>query len=265
METMWKEVTGRSAVRIVLIIVLVILALFLFVEMLSVVQQMRNYTNPDANSITVTGEGTATAIPDTATISFTASATGADVATAQSDITTVVNNALASVQSAGISSDDVTTTDYSVSPHYTQPVCMPGGICTSSVTTSGYDVSETVSVKIHDTSKVSTVLSGLAAAKVTNISGPNFIVDDPQTTIAKARAQAIQKAQADAQTLAAQLGVHLGKIMSYSDNSNGGSGPEPMMAKATSAMMGASDAGVPSVPVGNNTYTEDISITYEIH
>ena len=255
---------GSRSIRYAATAALSLLAIFLLVETIATLQGINNYTNPSPNTITVTGEGTATAIPDTATISFGATATAADVATAQTEVAKTITDALASVKASGVSSDDITTTSFDVSPHYTSPACPPGAFCPATNSTiSGYDVSENVDVKIHDTTKVSEILDGLAKANVTNVSGPDFVVDDPQTVEAQARGIAIQKAQQDAQTLAAQLNVRLGAIVSYTDDSNGG-GPEPMMA-AASGGIAASDASAPPIPTGNNMYTKDISITYEIH
>jgi uncharacterized protein len=276
MEPLWKDLSSAAAVRIAVIGVLAILALFLFVETMSVLQSTGSNANPSPNTITVTGEGMATAIPDTATISFGAQSTAADVATAQANVTKTINGALASVKAAGVTSDDITTTSFNVSPHYTTPICpptpqvaLPSGVVSSAIvcngdsTVSGYDVSENVSVKVTDTSKVATILDGLAKANVTNVSGPDFVVGDPDAVIAQARGEAIQKAQASAQKLASQLGVRLGNIQSYSDNSNGDDTIRPEAFNAAGAM--AAVAPMPSVPVGQNTYTEDVSITYEIH
>ena len=256
-------VRASRSVRYAATAALALLALFLLVETFAALQGISGYTTPSPNTITVSGEGTATAIPDTATISFGATATAADVGTAQTKITATINAALASVKAAGISDKDVTTDSFNVSPHYTTPVCPPGIMCPNTNSTiSGYDVSENVTVKIHDTAKVSAVLDGLAKANVSNVSGPNFVVDNTQAVMAQARAQAIQKAQTDAMSLAASLHVRLGKIVSYSD-SDTGSGPQPMY-KAT-AVMSADSVAAPTVPVGQNTYTKDVSVTYEIH
>lgn len=261
MEPLWKEIGSMGAVRVAIVGVLSILALFLCVETISVVQNFGTSANPPTNTITVTGQGTATAIPDIANISFGASATAADVATAQTKINDVVKNALAGVKAAGVADADITTTSFNVSPHYVSKVCPPGVMCPNmDSTVSGYDVSENISVKIRDTSKVSAILADLAKANVSNVSGPDFTVDDTQVVQGQARAQAIQKAQADAQKLASQLGVHLGKIVSFSDNAGGG---YPMY-KAATSMGVTAEAVAPSVPVGQNTYTDNVSITYEI-
>ena len=256
-------VRASRSVRYTATAALGLLALFLLVESISALQTVKGYSAPyPGNTITVSGEGTANAIPDTATVSFSVNATANSVTDAQSQVTKVVNAALASVKAAGVTDKDVTTDSFNVSPHYTSSVCPPGIMCpnTDSKIT-GYDVSENITLKIHDTSKVSVVLDGLAKAAVSNVSGPNFVVGDTQAVMAQARAQAIQKAQVDAQKLAAQLGLHLGKVVSYSD-SDAGSNPQPMYKAET---MSADAVAAPTVPVGQNTYTKDVSITYEVH
>lgn len=264
---------GDPLIKAAVVGVLAILSLFLLSQTINTVQNFGVSTGAPTNTITVTGEGTATAIPDTATISFGATATGADVATAEKNVTDTINSALASVKAAGVPADDITTTSFNVSPHYTNTACpeapvASGGavetigiICPPNSTQSGYDVSEEIQVKITDTTKVATILQGLSAANVSDVSGPNYVVGDPSAVEAQARGQAIQKAQADAQVLAGQLGVSLGKVVSFTDNS-GSSGPEPMFATNAAA---SSAAVAPSVPTGSNTYTDDVSITYEIH
>lgn len=260
-ETREMLLNASRPVRYAAAVALSVLAIFLLV---AAIDGLHNWGHPDTaptNTITVTGEGTATAIPDTATVSFTASATAADVATAEKNMNTIANNALASVKSAGVSSDDITTTSYNVSPHYVNPVCGPGILCPRPTSqTSGYDVSESIQVKIHDTTKVPAVLDGLAKANVQNVSGPDFVVADQQSVMQQARAAAIKKAEADAKILASQLGVHLGRVVSFSDNS--GSVPQPFLKAAGATADSASTA--PTIPTGQNEYNDTVSITYEI-
>ncbi len=262
MDPLIHEISSAGAVRIAVIGVLSILALFLFAQTISTVQNFGISAAGTTNTITVTGSGTATAVPDTASISFGATATAADVATAQAKVNATIASALAMVKAAGVAPVDISTDSFNVSPHYAPQVCPPGGMCTGIVsqTTSGYDVSENVHVKVHDTKKVSMILDGLAKANVSNVSGPDFGVADTQAVQAEARGQAIMKAEQDAQKLAGQLGVRLGKIQSFQDNA-GGNFPTLMKADA---MVAPSAAGAPSVPVGQNTYTDNVTIVYQI-
>lgn len=255
---------GNSGIRVAIIGTLAILSLFLFAETVSVVQDFGHSANPATNTITVDGVGMASAVPDTATISFGASETSVQVMDGETKVTAKINAALAALKKEGIADKDIQTDSFNVSPHYAPPVCPPGVMCTNSANApSGNDISQNVTVKVRDISKVSAVLASLTGANMTNISGPNLTVDDPDKVKNDARAQAIQKARAQAQVLAGQLGVHLGQVVNFSENGNQ---PYPMyggMAVAGKAM--ATDSVVaPSVPTGENEYTSNVSITYEI-
>ncbi len=262
MNEFWNETTSAASVRIAVVGVLAILALFLLVETLNAAE---NYGRPDhapTNTITVTGHGTATAVPDTATVSFGATETSAQVADAQAKVTAKIDAALASVKQQGVDAKDITTTSYNINPHYVYTTCAPGMACPSNATVSGYDVSEMISVKVRDTTKVAAILQGLGQANVTNISGPDFTVDDPASVEAEARGKAIDQARAQAQVLSKQLGARLGQVVSFSENGNT---PRPMYAMDASLKAeGATMAAAPSVPVGQNEYASDVSITYEI-
>jgi uncharacterized protein len=265
MDSFFKDVINDVGIKIAVIGVLAILALFLLVQTISTAQNFGTSANPPTSTITVTGEGNATAVPDTATISFGGTVTASNVADAESQLTNTMKAALTVLKDNGVDSADINTSSYNVSPHYVPPSCPPGIACAvlapGTSGTSGYDVSETITVKIHDTSKVSAILGGLAKANVTQVTGPDYVVGDPSAVQSQARGKAIQDAQKQAATLASQLGVHLGKVVSFSDNSGGG--PRPMMAAEGSVVSSA--AVNPAVPVGNNEYTDDVSITYAIN
>lgn len=260
-----SDFTNNQAVRIAVVGVLAILALFLLVLTVGAAQNLGRPSTPPTNVITVTGTGKATAVPNIADITFTVTETASTVAAAQSAATTKNDAALAAVAKLGVADKDVKTVSYNVSPHYVYPTpCTGGMMCPQYVDgspkVSGYDVSETIDVKVRDTAKAGDVLQALGTLGVQNISGPNFVVDNDQKVTDDARAAAIADAKARAQTLANQLGVHLAGIVSYSENGNY---PMPMyaMGKATGVM----DAQIaPSLPTGQNETSINVSITYEI-
>jgi len=236
-----------------------LLAIFLLAETVSVVQNLGNPSKPPVDTIVVSGKGNATAAPDTATISYTIKKTAAQVATAQIAATKVENTALAFLKQQNISSKDVRTTNYSTRPHYVYKTCTYGTSCPPAKV-SGYDVFQSVSVKIRDLSKVGAVLCGLGNAGITNLSGPNFIVNDPTSAENQARSEAITNAKARAVTLAKELGVHLVRIVKYSETPNA---IRPLTYNISSAASNV-ETNTPSVPTGENKYTVDVFITYEI-
>lgn len=219
-------------------------------------------------TIQASGDGEAYAIPDIATFSFSAVESDKTVKDAQAKVDTKVNNALDVLKTAGIDEKDIQTTDYNVYPKYewNQTVCPANIPCSGGRNVlTGYEVSETITVKVRDTSKAGDLVTKIGALAVSNISGLNFTVDDKDKFVAQAREQAIAKAKANAQKLADDLGVSLGKLLYFNENGNY---PVPYAAEG---MGGGADMKAQSVaptvaalPQGQTKITSNVSITYEI-
>jgi uncharacterized protein YggE len=247
-----------------------VLALFLLV---GTVSELKSYhyigsgINP-TNTISVSGHGEVFAVPDTATFNFTVNETATDVATAQSKATTNANAIIAYLKGQGIAETDIQTTDYSVNPQYSyqQSACPnSGGVAIycppGKQTITGYEVSQTVSVKVHDTSKAGGLLSGVGSKGASNISGLSLTVSNQDVLTIQARDKAIQDAKAKADALAKSLGVSIVRIVGFSE---GGNGPV-YYAKSSGAMaMDVAAAPAPAIPTGQNKITDDVTITYEI-
>lgn len=252
---------------------LTVLALFLVVKTADALDQFGVRAGQPVNTITVSGEGKSSAAPDIALITFTVQQTAATVAAAQTSATKQTNDALAALKAEGIADADVKTLGYNVNPQYAQNNttngCPPGVMCPvlvpngNSNTITGYQVSQTVQVKVRDTSKAGDVLQKLGTLGVQNISGPDFMVDDDTKVTDAARANAIADARTKAQTLASQLHVRLGSVVSFSDNGAGYPGPVySALAKGGATM---DMAPTPSLPTGTNETDVTVSVTYEIH
>lgn len=128
----------------------------------------------------------------------------------------------------------------------------------------GYETNQSIEVKIKDISK-NPELAGILVTAVGKVgvetSGLTNYVDDMDNLKQLARELAIQKAKAQVKDLEIALGVKLGKITSFSENVGGGYPYSMMMSAKT---VGASDSAVANLPVGENTVTSDVSITYSI-
>lgn len=263
-----NELMGNKMIRYAVLSVLVLLSLFLLTKTWD--QAFGKGQFEPINAITVEGSGEVSLVPDIAQISFTITESATTVAAAQESATKKTDAAIEALKKLDIADKDVKTVSYNVSPKYdySQP-CSPGVICTTVVSGTpriiGYDVSQSIEVKVRDTAKAGDVLVSLGTLGVQNVSGPNFMVDDEDAAKAEAREKAIEEARAKAKVLAKQLGVRLGKVMSYSEGSNGY--PQPMMYTANMKAGGAMDARVesaPSLPTGENKTTVTVSVTYEI-
>lgn len=259
---------GNKAIRIAAIAVLATLALFLVVKTWDAAFE-RNQYEP-TNAITVEGTGDVSLVPDIAEIVFTVTESATTVKAAQDASTKKTDAAIEALKGLGVAEKDVKTTNYSVSPKYEYAApCGVGMACATVVSGTpkivGYDVSQTITVKVRDTAKAGDTLAALGGLGVQNIQGPNFMVDDEDAAKAEARGKAIEEARAKAKVLAKQLGVSLGKVVSYSEGSSGY--PQPMMYTASMKAGGVMDArveSVPSLPTGENKTSITVSVTYEI-
>lgn len=258
-----RELIGTGATRVAVVGTLAILSLFLLAETVSVAQNLGRPSVPATDTVTVTGSGQATMAPDVARITFTVENTAKAVADAQAATTKQANGALEYVASQGVADKDIQTISYDITPQYSYPPCT-ATYCPPdrTPTVTGYQVSETIQVTMHDLSAVGTMLAGLGTLGVQNVSGPAFGLEDPTAGYDAARADAIAKAQAQAALLAKQLGVSLGKIVNFSESS--GNYPVPMFAYGLGGAETSAKAPTPNVPTGENTYTASVSITYEI-
>ncbi|MDB5190417.1 MAG: hypothetical protein JWN49_743 [Parcubacteria group bacterium] len=261
-ETRETIVNASRPVRWAAAAALTMLALFLLVKTGDAMARYGKGDNPQLNTITVTGTGDSAVVPDIATISFSVQETAADVKTAQDAATKKTNDALAAIKALGVDDKDVKTASYSVNPQYaTVQPCYPGVMCPQSGgKITGYQVSQSVDVKVRDTSKAGDVLAKLGGLGVQNISGPNFTTDDDSGVLNAARANAIADARAKAKELAKELGVSLGDVVSYSDSGN----VMPYYAKGGMAMDSVAPASAPTLPTGQDQRTVNVQVTYEI-
>ena len=258
----WYGPLYNDGIKICVIGVLAILALYLGVETIRVAGDLGRPGMPATDTITVQGQGQATMAPDVAHVTFSVENTAKTVAEAQSRTTTQANGAIAYVQEQGIEEKDIKTLSYQIMPQYSYRQCPEGAICPSAGTITGYQVLQSVQVTVRDLDKVSDLLAGLGTRQVQNISGPDFALEDPTAGYDAARADAIDKAKTQAKRLAKQLGVSLGKIVNFSESSGGY--PYPMYGLGMGGDIAVSKAEAPNIPVGENTYNASISITYEI-
>lgn len=235
-----------------------------------------SYIGEDPNTVStinVDGTGDVLAVPDVATFSFSVTETAKTVADAQKLATDKTNAALAALKKQGIADKDISTQSYTINPHYEYQnalcpkpadsgtvVYCPNG---KSVLT-GYDVSETIQVKVRDLGKAGSIFTSIGSLEVQNVNGLDFSVDDPTAVQASARNKAIANAKAKADVLARQLGVSLVRVISFSEN-NGGY-PRPIMYAAKAMGMGAADSAAPApqISTGEQKVTSNVNITYEI-
>lgn len=243
------------------IIVSILLSVFLLSK---IVTEVISWTEPNTfatNTITVLGEGEETAVPDVATFSFTVMETGATPEAAQNLATAKSNEAITLLRNNGIDEKDIKTTSYNSYPQYEERPCTAFDCPPRSNEISGYQVSQSVSVKVRNSDDAGRILAELGRVGVSNISGISFSIDDDEKYYEIAREKAIQEAKEEAKKLAKNLEVKLGKIISFSDNHS-----QPYYGGAFDSVrtLEAVSKSTPELPTGENMFKANVSITYEI-
>lgn len=259
--TQWMRLAGAAALGM--------LALFLLVGTLFALKSYRYIGSGVAasNTITVSGEGEVFAVPDTATFSVTVQEKNKEVKVAQEAATKKTNDIIAYLEDQGIDEKDIQTTDYSVYPQYDyiQGACRDGICPPGRQVLNGFEVSQTLTIKVRDTEQAGDLLSGVGSRGASSVSGLSFTIDDQDALENEAREKAISQAEEKAEALADSLGVDIVRIVGF--NESGSYPPMPYAARGGVALDMAESTKLqssPELPVGQNKIISSVSVTYEI-
>jgi uncharacterized protein YggE len=149
---------------------------------------------------------------------------------------------------------------------YPQTVCSYYPCPVSTPVIRGYRVSRSFSVKIRNVDDVSSVSEGLGLLALSNMSGPNFVVDNDESVKSEARTMAIKNAKEKAKQISKDLDIKLKRIVSFYEEEPSG-GFMPYMSKAMDVSVASGEefsSGTPILPTGENKYTSKITVVYEV-
>jgi len=198
-------------------------------------------TTPAAKTITVTGDGSITTVPDRATFSFTIE-TRAKTATAalnqnSSDATAVI----AALKAAGVSSANLQTSQVSLMPQSSQ----------DGTTILGYIASNSVTVKTP-LANAGKVVDAAVGAGANGVSGPSLDVSDQDALYRDALHKAVDDAKLKAQSLADAAGLSLGGALTITEG--GSASPLPVADKMSAV-------GAP-IEAGTQQIQASVTVTY---
>ena len=221
--------------------------------------------------ISVTGEGKIAVRPDMATFTAGVVTNAVKVKDAQLENTRRSNAVIGFLKQKGLEEKDIKTVGYSIYPQYSYPDPCPLGLpgyesyrCPTDKTPKikSYEVRHTLEIKVRDLDKTDELLDGLVTSGANEVGSVNFSVEDEEKIKVEARKKAITNAEEKAKVLAKDLGVRLGKIVSFSESGGG----YPIYARALEAFdKGGGVASVPSPQVepGEQEVSSNVTITYE--
>nr|WP_230482575.1 SIMPL domain-containing protein [Sphingomonas sp. Leaf21] len=201
----------------------------------------------------VSAEGRTTRVPDLATIRAGVVSQGATAAAALTDNAQRMARVLAAVKRAGVAERDIQTATVQLQPQYRYGDNVPPTI-------TGYQATNTLSIRFRDIARSGTVLDALVAQGANQIDGPNLSIDKPDAALDEARTDAIARARARAELYAKAAGMRVARIVSITENGQDAGGPErPMM--MVRAM--ASDAAAKtSIAPGERDVTVNVSVRF---
>ena len=205
----------------------------------------------DSTLLQVSAHAEAHRVPDVATISAGVVTQAADANAAMRANAQDMDKVMKAIRAAGIAERDIQTSGINVNPQYRYAENQPPAI-------TGYQASNTVSLKVREIQDLGRVLDALVASGANQINGPSFEVDKPDAGYDEARRAALDKAQARAEMYAKTLGMRVRRIVSIGE-STGFRPPMPMMAMAR-----AEKAADTSVSPGETTLGADLDVVFEL-
>ncbi len=242
-----------------LVIILTITAISVYRNSAS----MNNYTD----TIEVQGVASVKAVPDVAKITFGHREENKDLKVAQADLETTISEALNSLKEFGIEEKDIDQVSYNAYPQYDYKANCTGMYCVDgNRELSGYEVSQSIEVTVRNIDQAGEVLGLLGQSGVTELSGPYFEIDDPSVYQQQARNLAIEDARKEAEIIADNLDVRLGKMVDFYESSFGY--PMPYMnargGEMDFAMAESADMKAVSIPVGEDEFEMQVTLVFKI-
>jgi uncharacterized protein YggE len=203
----------------------------------------------DVRGISVTGNGRASAAPDTATLDIGVSVLGPSVTAAMSEATSAADAVLAALRAQGVA--ELQTTRFTVQPEYSHRG--------EHRHLDGYRVTNAVIATLRRLDHLGAAMDAAAAAggDHTVVSGVSFSVEDRTPLEAEARRLAWDDATTKARQLAVLGGVTLGQPTAITEEAH-----RPAPAFAARAAM-AAESTTPMEP-GEVTITVSVDVCFGI-
>jgi len=203
----------------------------------------------NGTGIRVTGQGVSTAAPDIANLSLGVEAFASTVSDARDTAALAMANVLQMLDAAGVDENDITTQYFNIRPEYTyDQIVKYGGavsgslgerkptvepepdlfrhVAESSITRTerrliGYNVTNTLTVKVRDLDKIGEIIDGVvvAAGDVIRINNVSFTIEDGSALEEEARKMAVADAVAKADLFAKESGVDRGDLVFITESS----------------------------------------------
>lgn len=203
-------------------------------------------------TIAVTASESVSAVPDTAELNFGVT-TGrlGDPVLALDSLSGKMNAALSAVRKLGLKEGDIGTHSLSLRPSYDHDK-------DGNATLKGFEASQTLHLRVCDLKLLGPALQAAVKSGANQAGNIRFSVTSTEELTRSAKEKAIAKAQKEAEALAQKLGKSLGNLRGYAEDT---ARPRQDTYRAIAGNLPQE----PPTPVGSQTFTVNVTLTYDIH
>jgi uncharacterized protein len=218
-----------------------------------------NVSVNNQEGIWVSGTGKVPVAPDLAVLNLGVEAQMKSVAEAQAKASESMDKVMQVLTGKGIAKADIQTQNYNI-----YQVTRWDDSQQKDQTT-GYNVSNMLSVKVRDLGTISAVIDDVVVAggDYIRFRGINFTVEKPEQYYVQAREHAMQDAKANAEKLAALAGVTLGK-MTYVIENTGNQNYDYTVGNSGVRAPVAYNALNTPISIGQNEVVVSVNVSYAI-
>jgi hypothetical protein len=206
----------------------------------------------EGTTLTVSAESRTSERPDIATVTAGVVTEAPTAEAALAENARRMTAVIAAIKRAGVADRDIQTSQLSIQPQTVYAENVPPRV-------TGYQATNTVSVKVRNLANVGKTVDALVQQGGNQLNGIEFGLNDPDSALDRARADALKKARARADVYAQAVGMRVHKIIAIEE---GGSisppRPVPMMAMRAAAMEGT------PVQAGEVDLTANVSVMFEL-
>jgi uncharacterized protein YggE len=199
-------------------------------------------------TISVSGTGSVTVVPDRAHFSFGVQTSGDTATQALAANGAAMRKLIAALRGAGIAPADLQTQQVSLSPNYSDD---------DQERIIGYEASNAVSVTVRKLEDAGSLIDRAVAAGANQVSGPSLDREDLSALYHKALAAALADARAKAEVIATGSGLTLGRVSFVSESTS-----EPPVASGDLKAAPSSAAETP-IEAGSSQLQATVSVTFE--
>jgi uncharacterized protein YggE len=220
------------------------------------IKESKYIGHTEANTLLVSGEGRVFAKPDIGQVDLSVVTQGSAVAAAVTENNNKMNKITQALKEMGIKEDDLKTANYNINPNYQYSQ--------GKSTISGYEINQTLQVKIRDLNKTSQILEKAASLGANQVGSLSFTIDDKEALKEQAKKQAVEKAKKKAEEMQKEFGIRLGRMINFNEYESG-STPDYNGAYGIGGGGGMErSVPTPQIQTGQNEIVMTVDLTYEV-